>query len=92
MATPLGLRTVSVFRDVPAGTEIILGRGQGNILYAEVSNETASTIDFTVNDFPENMGVKAQAIPIYAGTTRALPIQLYKFKASGVVTVVAYGM
>jgi hypothetical protein len=92
MATPLGLRTVTVHKDVPANTEITFGRAQGNILYAEVTNKTASDIDFTVNHFPENVGTPAVAIPIPANTTRAIPMTLYRFKASGVVTVVAYGM
>ena len=92
MATPLGLRTVSVFRDVPAATEVTFGRNQGNIVYSEVTNDTEATIDFVVNDFQENTGVTPQAIPIPAGVTRAIPMTLYKFKASGVVTVVAYGM
>jgi hypothetical protein len=91
MATPLGLRTVAVFKDTPANVEVVLGREQGNILYAEVTNKTASEVDFLVNDFPEG-GIMGVAIPIPANSTRAIPIQLYNFKPAGVVTVVAYGM
>jgi hypothetical protein len=92
MATPLGLRTVTVHKDVPANTEMVFGRQQGNILYTEVTNATAGVVDFTVNHFPENTGVPAVSIPILPSTTRAIPMTLYKYKASGVVTVVAYGM
>lgn len=91
MATPMGLRTVSVFKDVPANTKTVFGREQGNVLYAEITNKTASDIDFTVNDYPEG-GILGVAIPIPANQTRAIPMTLYNFKANGVVTVVAYGM
>lgn len=91
MATPLGLRTAVVFKDVPANTEKSFTTYQhGSILYAEVTNKTASAVDFIVNDNPEG-GRAGVAIPIEANSTRAIPIQLYKFKATGVVTVVAYG-
>lgn len=91
MATPVGLRTVTVFRDTVANVEVVMGREQGNILYAEVTNKTASDVDFLVNDFPEG-GIPGVSIPIPANSTRAIPLQLYNFKPAGVVTVVAYGM
>ena len=89
MATPLGLRTVHVYTTV-AGEEKQAGNGRGSVLYTEVTNGTASEVKFTVNSFPEQ-GHNGVPIPIPPNTTRALPIQLYNFKADGVVTVVAYG-
>lgn len=91
MANSVGFRTVAVFKDVPASTEQVIGREQGNIVLAEVTNKTGVDIDFLVNDYP-GQGSNGVSIPIPANSTRQIPLQLYKFKATGVVTVVAYGM
>jgi hypothetical protein len=89
MATPIGLRKVKAFINVPANTEKIIDE-HGNFGYIEVTNDTASAVDFLVNDYPEQ-GHQGTAIPIKANTTRPIPLTVYKFKATGVVTVVAYG-
>lgn len=91
MATPLGLRQVKVFEDVPADEVVIIDNYRGAFLYHEVTNDTASTVYIEANHNPEggHPGVK---IPIKAGATRAIPLALYSFKPTGVVTVVSYGM
>jgi hypothetical protein len=90
MATPLGLRQVKVF-NVVADEEIVIDNYRGAFLYHEVTNDTASDVEFEVNANREG-GHPGAKIPIKAGTTRALPLALYKFKASGALTVVSYGM
>jgi hypothetical protein len=87
MATPMNMRKVRVFTDA---TEAIVDE-HGNFGYVEVTNATGATVDFKVNDYPEN-GHKGVSIPIPAGTTRAIPLVVYKFTASSAVTVVAYGL
>lgn len=91
MPSIAGFRTVAVFKDVPANTATPIGVESGTVQLVEVTNKTASDVDFLVNDYPQG-GITGVAIPILAGTTRQIPLQLYKFKATGVVTVVAYGM
>lgn len=87
MSAPLGLRKVKVFKAV---TEAIIDE-HGNFGYIEVTNDTAVEVAFTVNHYPEH-GRVGVAIPVKAGTTRTIPLAVYKFTASGVVTVVAYGL
>lgn len=91
MATPLGLRQVKVFEDQPADEVVIIDRHSGAFLYHEVTNDTASTVYLEVNHNPEG-GHRGARIPIKSGTTRAIPLAIYTFKASGVVTIVSYGM
>ena len=91
MATPIGLRKVRVFTAVPANTEIVIDDYHGNYGYIEVTNATASAVDIVVNDNPAG-GVQGVAIPVEANSTRPIPLVTYTFKATGVVTVVAYGM
>ena len=81
-----GYRKVRVFRET---TDAIVDM-HGNFLYVEVTNNGSSEVDFMPNDFPEqgNVGV---GIPIAPGTTRVIPMAVYKFTATGPVTVVAYG-
>lgn len=90
MATPIGLRKVKVFKNVPANTEQVIDHS-GVYSYIEVTNNTASEVDFIINDYPEQ-GHIGVGIPIPPNYTRAIPLNVYKFKATGVVTVVAYGM
>ena len=80
-----GCRQCEVLTDVTSGT---LG---AQYIYAEVTNDGATDVMFTViNDFSTASGAP-QSIPIKAGTTRDIPMLIYSFTASGPVTVVAYG-
>ncbi len=90
MASILGFRKALVFENVPADTEYIVDNYRGGYVYAEVTNDTQATVYFEVNGNPQG-GHPGSKIPIKAGTTRAIPMALHTFKASGVVTVVAYG-
>ena len=58
----------------------------------EVTNSTGDDILFYVNDFPGGGHPASDGIPIKAGTTRIIPMIIYNFTSSGIVTVVAYGM
>lgn len=91
MATPLGLRLVKVFTAVPANTKTDINNS-GSFLYHEVTNGTGAEIGFAVNDFSVENGVPAVTIPIPPNSTRAIPMSIYNFKATGIVTVVSYGM
>lgn len=90
MSTPYGLRKVKVFDLVPANTEVVIDDHRGAYGYIEVTNTTASPITIQVNDYP-SQGMQGVSIPIGANATRPLPLQTYKFKATAIVTVVAYG-
>ena len=48
-------------------------------------------VKFHVNDFTDQ-GHKGAGIPIPPNSTRAIPLTVYKFTATDVVTVIAYGM
>ena len=87
MAYSIGFRTVKVLEEV---TEADLDQS-GAYVFLEVTNNGTSDVKFYVNDFA-HQGVKEQGIPIKAGTTRVIPMQIYKFRATGPVTVVAYRM
>ena len=90
MATPIGLRKVMVFENVPANQEQIIDN-RGNFGYLEVTNNNASEVKFHANDFTDQ-GHKGVGIPIPPNSTRAIPLTVYKFTATDVVTVIAYGM
>ncbi len=90
MATPIGLRKVMVFKNVPANEEKIVDN-RGAYAYVEVTNNSASEVDFVVNEYIDQ-GHKGVGIPIPPNETRAIPLTIYKFRATGEVTVVAYGM
>jgi hypothetical protein len=84
-----GFRSHAVFEGV---TEGVLD-SHGAYLYAEVTNDGQSDVYFFPNPIlPSGIANPAvpAGIPIKAGTTRAIPMSLYTFKASGPVTVVAY--
>lgn len=91
MASTLGFRQTRVFENVPANTEVIVDEYRGAFLYSEVTNETASKIYLIVNDNQQG-GHAGARVPIAPNATRAIPASLYTFKATGIVTVVAYGM
>lgn len=78
---------MKVFKDV---TEGVIDY-HGNYVLIEVTNDTASDVDFTINDFREQ-GHIGDTIPVKAGTTRQIPMAVYNFVASNTVTVVAYGL
>lgn len=88
MAMIAGLRKVRVFEGV---TEATLDR-HGSYIYLEVTNAGGSEVKFYPNDFEEQGHPATAGIPIAPGTTRTVPMTVYNFKASGAVTVVAYGM
>lgn len=74
---------------VLVGTEGTLGTQYSLI---EVTNGTGADVLFYLNDFPESGHPATDGIPIKAGTTRVIPMICHNFTASGIVTVVAYGM
>lgn len=80
-----GFRKIKVFREV---TEAEIDRS-GAFIFIEVTNDNASDVDFTVNDF-RSQGHSPVSIPIKAGTTRQIPLAVYHFTATAPVTVVAY--
>lgn len=90
MATPLGLRKVMVFEDVQENEECIIDN-RGNFGYLEVTNNTDSEVKFIVNEYADQ-GHRGAGIPIAPNTTRAIPLAVYKFRATGAITVVAYGL
>lgn len=89
MSLPIGFRKSRVFEHVTPDLEYVLDN-RGAFLYHEVTNHTASPVYFTPNDFPEN-GNRGAHIPIPPNETRTIPMAVYKFTASGDVTVVSYG-
>jgi hypothetical protein len=91
MAYAVGFRKVQVYNSVPANTLTPVGSERGEYVLIEVTNATASTVNITLNDYPDQ-GHIGTAIPVPANTTRQIPVATYNFKADGVVTVVAYGM
>lgn len=64
----------------------------GDWIYAEVTNNGASDVTFSVNDYTSQGSVPSPGIPIKAGTTRNIPMAIYNFTATGPVDVVAYRM
>lgn len=64
---------------------------KGSFVYVEVT-AGADDITFQANIFPEHGLADGGGIPIKAGETRKIPLQLYNFQASGACTVVAYRM
>ncbi len=88
-----GFRTHKVF---------VAARGEfdthGAYVYAEVTNNTGGDLIFYPNFYDTNggYGTDAENIPASEGitiktlATRNIPMQLYNFKASGTLTVVAY--
>lgn len=93
MASPIGFRQLKVFENVnvPANNPIVIDNLNGAYLYHEVTNDTAGTLYITVNDNPQG-GHPGDKIPIKANTTRVIPMSIYTFSTSGVLTVVSYGM
>lgn len=87
MASIAGCRDVNVV----TGTSGILN---GSNIYVEVTNSNLTDVIFYANDFPSQghptNGDPTKGIPILAGTTRAIPMTVYNFTATGAVTVVAY--
>jgi hypothetical protein len=84
MANQVGLRVVDVLEGVTKGNY-----GRNIPVLLEVTNEGAATTKFYANDNPKE-GHRAQGIPIAAGATRQIPLQVYWFTADSAVTVVAY--
>lgn len=91
MASILGFRKVQVYENVTPGEVYIPDDLRGAFLYSEVTNDTDAEVKFIVNDNPQG-GHPGVGIPIPAKSTRAVPVSLYSFRTTGVVTVVAYGM
>lgn len=91
MANAVGFRKAAVYNNVPASTYTPVEREDGSYLLVEVTNATASVINFTLNAYPMQ-GNAGDTIPIPANSTRQIPMALYNFQADGVVSVVAYGM
>lgn len=91
MASTLGFRQTKVFEDVPADTIVIVDDYRGAFLYSEVTNDTDTKVYLTINDNPQG-GHPGASIPIAPKSTRNIPASLYSFKATDVITVVAYGM
>lgn len=91
MPMPVGFRKAKVYDYKVADGNITVDDFRGSYVYAEVTNDTASTVQFKVNDI--NVGGHTGAsIPIKAGATRTIPMALFTFSCTGDVTVVAYGM
>lgn len=63
----------------------------GSYVLLEVTNPSSTTdIDFFPNpDLPTEAG---GGIPVPKGTTRQIPMTVYRFKATGNCTVIAYKM
>lgn len=61
-------------------------------LCVEVTNNGSFDVLFYANDYPEQGHPATDGIPIRAGETREIPLQVLKFTATGPVDVVAYGM
>ena len=91
MAMMVGFRKAKVFDYKASEGAIVVDDFRGSYVYAEVTNETASTVQFTVNEINVG-GHPGASIPIKAGTTRTIPMALFTFNCTGDVTVVAYGM
>lgn len=89
MLLRLGFRKVRTFVDVPAGTVTEIDK-HGNFSLIEVTNDGDEPVEFHVNDFT-HQGHSGDMIPIPAKTTRVIPLVVYNFHATGIVTVVAYG-
>lgn len=81
-----GFRKVRVFTDVTEAEVDV----HGNYVLLEVTNKGDTEVLFRPNHFPEQ-GHTSDAIPVEPGTTRRIPMTVYKFTATGQVTVVAYG-
>lgn len=87
------MKGVAGCRDV-----LVITGVSGNIgaqyIYVEVTNNTGVDILFYPNDFPSQghatSGDIKYGIPIKVGTTREIPMTVYNYTASGVVTIVAY--
>lgn len=91
MATAIGFRTAQVV-NLTAGQSKDFGNLQGNVLMIEVTNDTAATVNVTINDFPEGGYTGKAVIPVKANTTRQIPMMTYRISADGACQVVAYGM
>lgn len=91
MTMMVGFRKAKVIDYTPSEGRVVIDDYRGGYAYAEVTNDTASTVVFLVNDNKQG-GHPGTPIPIKAGTTRAIPMALYTFSCDANVTVVAYGM
>lgn len=80
----VGFRVVNVLEDVTEGNF-------GHIvpILVEVTNSGATPTKFYANDNTSE-GFRAHGIPIAAGATRQIPLQVYRFYSDHPVTVVAY--
>ena len=84
----VGFRDVQVFSNVVSGSLATVSQ------YIEVTNSNATDTIIYLNDFPEQghptLDIASKGIPIKAGTTREIPMQVYNFSATNAVTVIAY--
>lgn len=81
-----GLRAVKVLTNVTSGTLDAM-----KVVYMEVTNSGAVDVTISVNDFTAQGHPPSEGIPVLAGTTREIPMEIFNFTATGAVTVVAYG-
>lgn len=80
----IGMRGVKVFKNVTSG------KLHGNYIYAEVTNDGETDVEFFVNDFTEDGQPATEGIPIAKKSTRIVPMYISNFSATGSVTVVVY--
>jgi hypothetical protein len=85
MAVYGGFRKVLVIEDATEGRI----DKHGAYLLIEVTNNSGSEVKFYPNE--EYVGQGSHGIPIAPNATRQIPLAVYTFRATGNVTVVAYG-
>lgn len=85
MSILAGMRTVKVLENVTSGD---LGM---DYVMVEVTNNGGSPVKFFPNDYPEQGHPATEGIPVKNGETRQIPMLVRNFKASGAITIVAYG-
>ena len=85
MAVYGGFRKVLVQEDVTEGRIDF----HGSYLLIEVTNKSASEVKFYPNE--AYAGQPSYGIPIEPNSTRAIPMAVYTYRATGEVTIVAYG-